>query len=228
DTIVNFPTQIGIGFVGQVVQTGVAQIVPYSQEIGDNLLVAPLMSQHKGVGAMVVWRGSHDPTFTTAELEFLVNLSQQAAIAIDNARLFAEAQKARASAEEANKAKSAFLANMSHELRTPLNAIIGFTRLVQRRGQQYLPEKQLDNLDKVLMSAEHLLGMINTILYIAKMQAGRMDVQASTFDLASLIDACLQTTQPLIKQKHVVLQKELAATIPRLFTDQERVKQILL
>ena len=73
-----------------------------------------------------------------------------------------EAEEARAAADEANQAKSAFLANMSHELRTPLNAIIGFTRIVRRKGEPLLPEKQVDNLDKVLISAEHLLGLINT------------------------------------------------------------------
>jgi signal transduction histidine kinase len=84
-----------------------------------------------------------------------------------------ELKKARASAEQANQAKSAFLANMSHELRTPLNSIIGFTRIVRRKSEGLLREKQTENLDKVLSSAEHLLNLINRVLDIAKIEAGQ-------------------------------------------------------
>jgi hypothetical protein len=92
-------------------------------------------------------------------------------------------QRARQAAINASQAKSTFLANMSHELRTPLNAITGFTRIVRRKGEGSLPQKQLENLDKVLVSADHLLNLINTILDIAKIEAGRMDVQHHAFSL---------------------------------------------
>ena len=81
----------------------------------------------------------------------------------------------------------------------PLNAIIGFTRIVRRKGGELLPEKQLENLDKVTVSAEHLLGLINTVLDIAKIEAGRMDVLPANFRLGALIDLCANTTQPLLK-----------------------------
>jgi PAS domain S-box-containing protein len=138
-----------------------------------------------------------------------------------------ELQRARQEAEEANRAKSTFLANMSHELRTPLNAIIGFTRIVRRKGEGLLPDKQVDNLDKVLVSADHLLNLINTILDIAKIEAGRMDVKASSFDLPGLIELITSTSQPLL-QPGVVLKSEVPGQLPGLFTDQEKVKQILL
>jgi PAS domain S-box-containing protein len=138
-----------------------------------------------------------------------------------------EMVRARQEAEAASEAKSAFLANMSHELRTPLNAIIGFTRIVQRKSKSTLPDKQVENLDKVLSSAEHLLGLINTILDLAKVEAGRIDVHPATFDLAELVDMCLTTAQPLVK-KGVKLVKEVETDLPPIFSDQDKVRQILL
>jgi PAS domain S-box-containing protein len=130
-------------------------------------------------------------------------------------------------AETANQTKSTFLASMSHELRTPLNAIIGFTRIVRRKSEGSLPDKQLENLDKVLQSAEHLLGLINTILDIAKVEAGRMDVQTGTLEPASLIHECCSTIQPLLRTG-VRLVSDVAPDLPLLYSDGNKIKQILL
>jgi PAS domain S-box-containing protein len=138
-----------------------------------------------------------------------------------------ELRKARASAEQANQAKSAFLANMSHELRTPLNAIIGFTRIVRRKSEGLLPEKQTENLDKVLTSAEHLLNLINTVLDIAKIEAGRMDVLAANFRIGALIDLCANTAQPLLKP-NVVLEKQVDERLNIVHSDQDKIRQIIL
>ena len=138
-----------------------------------------------------------------------------------------ELRKARADAEQANAAKSAFLANMSHELRTPLNAIIGFTRIVRRKGEGALPEKQIENLDKVLLSAEHLLNLINTVLDIAKIEAGRMDVLIANFRIHALIDLCANTTQPLLKPG-VALEKQVDETLTYVHSDQDKIRQIVL
>ena len=137
-------------------------------------------------------------------------------------------EQARRASEDANKAKSAFLANMSHELRTPLNAIIGFTRIVKRKGQDLLPQKQVENLEKVLASAEHLLGLINTVLDIAKIEAGRMDVQLSSFEIQPLIDLVLATSQPLVRPGRVKIVADVQPGLPAINSDRDKVKQILL
>src|SRR5262249_22201289 len=129
---------------------------------------------------------------------------------------------------KANQAKSAFLASMSHELRTPLNAIIGFTRLVMRRTKSTLPDKQYENLEKILSSSEHLLSLINSVLDLSKIEAGRMDVRTSQFSLESLLDTCLATVEPLVKTDRVELIKDVPGPLPALETDQDKLKQILI
>lgn len=138
-----------------------------------------------------------------------------------------ELKKARASAEQANQSKSAFLANMSHELRTPLNAIIGFTRIVRRKAEGVLPEKQTENLDKVLTSADHLLNLINTVLDIAKIEAGRMDVLAANFRISALVDLCANTAQALLKPT-VTLEKQVDENLNVIYSDQDKIRQIVL
>jgi signal transduction histidine kinase/DNA-binding response OmpR family regulator len=130
--------------------------------------------------------------------------------------------------ETASRHKSEFLANMSHELRTPLNAIIGFTRLVMRRAQDALPAKQYENLQKILTSSEHLLSLINSILDLSKIEAGRMEVRPTEFALEPLLDLCLATAEPLVKADGVRLAKDVEGRLPHLYTDQEKLKQILI
>ena len=112
-----------------------------------------------------------------------------------------EVAAARDEAMAATQAKSRFLASMSHELRTPLNAIIGFTRLVMRRAKDTLPAKQYENLEKILASAEHLLSLINTVLDLSKIEAGRMEVRPAEFPLEPLLDLCLATVEPMVKSR---------------------------
>jgi signal transduction histidine kinase len=238
--------RVGEGLAGKVWQTGEPMVITdydlwsgRSPKVAQNLTkaivavplnrnVIPNSTEIQIVGVLgLAHSRDSDRTFGEEEIELLTRFAQLASVAIDNAQLFDEAIRARASAERANQAKSTFLANMSHELRTPLNAIIGFTRIVKRKGTDSLPEKQLINLDKVLVSADHLLALINTILDIAKIEAGRMDVHANSFELAELIDICVITTQPLLKSD-VQIVVHVNDELPPLYSDQDKVKQILL
>jgi signal transduction histidine kinase/DNA-binding response OmpR family regulator len=139
-----------------------------------------------------------------------------------------ELAAARDQAMAATQAKSKFLAGMSHELRTPLNAIIGFTRLVMRRAKDTLPPKQYENLEKILVSAEHLLSLINTVLDLSKIEAGRTEVKTAEFPLGPLLDLCLNTVEPMVKADRVQLIKDVQGQLPALYTDQGKLKQILI
>ena len=241
--LIGFRLAPGEGLAGKVCQSGQPMLVDdYSKWMGrsrniefDKLRATigiPLKSGGQVVGVIGLSRNTEEDTstartFTEEEQALLDRFAHLASIALDNALLYTRAEEARAEAETANRAKSAFLANMSHELRTPLNAIIGFTRIVRRKATDALPEKQLENLEKVLLSAEHLLGLINTILDIAKIEAGRMDVQPNNFDAAVLVELCATTAQPLLKSD-VALLREVQADIPLVYSDQDKVKQILL
>jgi signal transduction histidine kinase len=116
---------------------------------------------------------------------------------------------------------------MSHELRTPLNAIIGFSRIVRRKGEGVLPEKQVENLDKVLVSADHLLNLINSVLDISKIEAGRMDVKPAVFELPPLVELVVDTSQPFLRQG-VRIHTDIPKGMPEMFSDQDKLKQILL
>ena len=139
-----------------------------------------------------------------------------------------ELQIANVKIREADRLKSEFLANMSHELRTPMNAIIGFTRLVRRKAADLLPERQLENLEKVEISANHLLGLINDILDLSKIEAGRMGVNFMPFDLAPLVETCLATVEPMVKGGKVRLIKDLPQDLPEVQSDQDKLKQIII
>ena len=163
-----------------------------------------------------------------ALLKVMTNIGAQLGRVVERNRAEEALRQAKEAAEDASRAKSSFLANMSHELRTPLNAIIGFTRLVMRRAKEALPVKQFENLEKILASSEHLLSLINSILDLAKVEAGRMEVKPSEFALAPVLDLCLRTVEPLVKNEGVRLVRDVADPSATLRTDEEKLRQILI
>lgn len=167
------------------------------------------------------------------EIGLLVNAFNEMLTAIQDrdVRLITATEQAKAAmekAELASRAKSEFLANMSHELRTPMNAILGFTRLVRRRSKDVLPKQQYDNLEKVLISGNHLLALINDVLDLSKIEAGRVEIQPINVELDSLISECLHSVEPMASAKQLRLLKEVEADLPTLFVDKGKLEQILL
>ena len=157
----------------------------------------------------------------------MAHVGAQLGRVVERERAGVALRRAKEGAEAASRAKSVFLANMSHELRTPLNAIIGFTRLVMRRSKDVLPPKQYENLEKILISGEHLLSLINAVLDLSKIEAGRVEVRPVEFALEPLVDLCLRTVEPMLRGDRVILTKEVEPGLPTLVQDHEKVRQIL-
>ena len=143
------------------------------------------------------------------------------------ARKNAELSRANQQIQKASEHKSRFLASMAHELRTPMNAIIGFTRMVIRRAGEMLPVQQKENLDKVVQSANNLLDLINTLLDLSRIEAGRMDVNAEPFRVRNLVAACCDEIGPLVNPE-VKLHCEVLEDVGEAHTDRGRMRQILM
>ena len=152
-----------------------------------SVLAVPLLREERIMGALTVWR-KEAGSFSTEVVNLLQTFATQSALAIQNARLFREIEDKSRQIEAANRHKSEFLANMSHELRTPLNAIIGFSEVLGERLFGELNEKQAEYTEDILSSGRHLLSLINEILDLSKVEAGRMELELATFDLPSAID----------------------------------------
>jgi signal transduction histidine kinase len=146
------------------------------------------------IGVLGLSRSEVRP-FTDKQIELVSTFADQAAIAIENVRLFNEIQDKSRQLAEASQHKSQFLANMSHELRTPLNAIIGVSEMLREDAEAL--QQDVEPLDRVLGAARHLLALINDILDLSKIEAGRMELNLASFSLAPVIDEVVKTIEPL-------------------------------
>ena len=188
---------------------------------------APMIWEGQGVGSLCVLRQPPAP-LGAKQVELLETFARQAAIAIQNARLFREIQDKSRQLEVANKHKSEFLANMSHELRTPLNAIIGFSEVLLERMFGELNEKQDDYLKDIHSSGRHLLSLINDILDLSKVEAGRMELEAGRFRIPEAIDNAMTLVRERAQRHGIALGTSVEPALDEIVADERKFKQILL
>lgn len=191
------------------------------------LLGVPILHGAHIVGAMCV-RRKQAGEFSPREVELVTTFARQAAVAIINARLFREIQEKAAQLEVVSRHKSQFLASMSHELRTPLNAIIGFSEVLLDPGMGPFPQaEQQEFLSNILTSGRHLLRLINDILDLSKVEAGKMELHPEPVSLPEVAEGVLATVKPLAAKKQLRVESDISAALPLAWADPPRLKQIL-
>ena len=190
-------------------------------------LSVPLLREQQIMGALTVWRGQIGE-FKPEVINLLQTFATQSALAIQNARLFREIEDKSRQIEAANRHKSEFLANMSHELRTPLNAIIGFSEVLGERLFGELNEKQAEYTQDILTSGQHLLSLINEILDLSKVEAGRMELETASFDLPLAIDNARTFVRERATKHGITLDVEVDERLGDYVGDERKIKQILL
>jgi GAF domain-containing protein len=190
-------------------------------------LAVPLLREDRIIGGLVVRRKSTGE-FRPEVIELLKTFATQSVLAIQNARLFREIEDKSKQIEATNRHKSEFLANMSHELRTPLNAIIGFSEVLQEKLFGELNEKQAEYTDDILSSGRHLLSLINEILDLSKVEAGRMELELATFDLPLAIDNARTFVRERAVKHGISLDLAMDDRLGDFFGDERKIKQILL
>jgi signal transduction histidine kinase len=191
------------------------------------VLAVPMVYEGRLIGCLGVTR-NHPGDFPSDTIELLGTFATQSALAIQNARLFREIADKSHQLEVASQHKSEFLANMSHELRTPLNAIIGFSEVLTERMFGDLNEKQEEYLKDIYASGTHLLSLINDILDLSKIEAGRMELELTDFDLPPALDNALTLVRERAGRRGIALHHEVDQRLGPIRGDERKVKQVLL
>jgi signal transduction histidine kinase len=203
----------------------------------------PLHSGSRVVGVLAIASDRESKrVFGDEEIELLTRFARLASIALDNARLFTEVQRAREEAETANQAKSAFLSMVSHELRTPLTSVLGFARIIQKRLEervfpavqseevktQRAMQQVRENVGIIIGEGERLTAMINDVLDLAKIEAGKVDWHMQPLSVAEVIERATAATASLFEEKHLTLIKEVPEGLPAVVGDRDRLIQVVI
>jgi len=234
----------------QAVAIGSQSIIGYAAEVGESKIVndvrnevlylanpllpetqaeaaIPLRVSGRTVGVIDI-QSTQTKAFSQDDISVLQSLADQIAIAIDNADSYARSQQLIKELQEVDLLKSQFLANMSHELRTPLNSIIGFSRVILKGIDGPVTEMQQQDLTAIYNSGQHLLGLINDILDLARIDAGKMELNFEEVRLDEMVTSVLSTAKGLVKEKPVRLMSNIPEDMPTVRGDTMRVRQVLL
>jgi len=204
--------------VGAILQASPAQ----------SALAVPLKVRGQVIGALDFYETEQVRDWSVEDIAIVEAVANQVALAIENARAYEELQKKADQLKEIDRLKTQFLANMSHELRTPLNSIIGFSRVILKGIDGPITKQQRVDLTSIYNNGQHLLGMINDILDISKIEAGRMELLFEPVDMQQITSGVMSTAIALVKDRPIELKQEVAPDLPTIRADGTRVRQVVL
>ena len=187
----------------------------------------PLLREDSLIGGLVLCRKAPG-AFAAETVDLVQTLANQSVLAIENAELFEELERKGRELAAASRHKSEFLANMSHELRTPLNAVLGYTELIQDGIYGEVPEKISDVLERVQQNGRHLLGLINDVLDLSKIEAGQLTLSPVDYSMRELVLDVVSATEALAAEKKLTLEVDAPADLPHGRGDERRITQVLL
>jgi signal transduction histidine kinase/DNA-binding response OmpR family regulator/HAMP domain-containing protein len=246
----NNPSSIQVIKTASPVVVAQAQTSPMTAPIHDvlrsrqtqSLLIVPLLARGQVIGTIGIATGDPDREFTPAEVTLAETVAGQIAGTIDNARLFSEMQQAKEEAEAANEAKSTFLASVSHELRTPLTSVLGFAKIIQKRLEERIfPALQSDdpkieraitqvsdNINIIVSEGERLTTLINNVLDLAKIEAGKVEWNMEPLTASDVIERATAATLSLFEQSKLNLIKDVPLDLPEFIGDRDRLIQVMI